>query len=74
MPEYDHVRGIEYEGGTPAGTIDKTQYPDYDNITANDRRIGPLADPDAASTRYFLETKSRELEDIVVRDAADDEE
>lgn len=68
MPEDNTVRGIPNRPDLPGP-------PDAPNprvITDEDAHIGPLGDPNATSRRYFLETKSTDLRDIVTRTSPSD--
>lgn len=69
MPEIDHVRGMTGHDDLPGPPRDPVG---GSGLTDYDVRIGPLGDPDATSARYFLETKSTNLADIVTRTSATD--
>lgn len=69
MPEIDHVRGIEGHpelAGPPHDPPSATvPVPPWDEL---DRGVPPVGDEDATSRRYFIETVSPELKDIVERE------
>lgn len=68
MPEIDHVRGIQGHAelaGPPTDPPSETvNLPPWDQLH---RGVPPVGDPDATSNRYFIETKSPYLADIVTR-------
>ena len=73
MPEIDHVRGIEGHAELAGPPHDPpsadVQVPPWEVLNHG---VVVHGDPDATSERYFIETDSPELADIVTR--IDDEE
>lgn len=69
MPEDNVVRGIPNRPDLPGPPRDPNPRA---LVTDEDTRIGPIGNPDATSRRYFLETKSTNLSDIITRTSEDD--
>lgn len=68
MPEIDHVRGIEGHAelaGPPSNPPSSSvSLPPWDQFNHG---VPPVGNEDATSKRYFIETVSPELKDIVER-------
>lgn len=68
MTEIDHVRGIQGHtelAGPPHDPPSATVIlPPWDQLNHG---VPPVGDPDATSLRYFIETTSPDLDDIVTR-------